>query len=85
MLTYPNKTNFFSCSGGRACVGLWVVLPVMYKPKSQFGRGTVKLVWNAAAKTAKPFRCFSTKPDTTIMGIIEGYHTNLGCREEEGG
>lgn len=47
-------------------------------------RGTVKQVWNAAAKTAKPLRCFSTKPDTIIMGIIEGYHTNLGCWEEKG-
>lgn len=75
-LSFQTKTYFLSyCSWKAFAV-------VVNKPKSQFGRGTVKPVWNAAAETAKPPGCFSIKPDTTIMGIIEGYHTNLSCREK---
>lgn len=36
-------------------------------------RGTVKPVWNVASKTAKPLTFFSTKPGTTITGIMERY------------
>lgn len=71
-------------AGGR----LWGVLPVVYKPSSEQEsprRGTLKLAWKAAAKTAKPLRRFSIKPDTSIMGIIEGYHTNLSSGDREGG
>lgn len=48
------------------------------------GRGTVKQVWKAATKTAKPLRSFCMKTNITIMGVIEGYHTNLGYEGRKG-